>query len=86
MYIKMYVCPLILDDVFPFLGRATVITGTGYFAHNTHSECLNMHKTKRGKGMHPEQNERGSDSSGHTLTGYPCDSIAFLVIYLGSRD
>jgi hypothetical protein len=33
--------------------------------HNkTHSECPNSHEVKRGKGMHPEQNERGSDSSG----------------------
>jgi len=30
-------------------------------------KCLNTHNTKRGKGMHPEQNERGSDSSGPIL-------------------
>jgi hypothetical protein len=34
---------------------------------HTRSVCLSMHKTKRGKGMHPEQNERGSDSSGPIL-------------------
>ena len=31
------------------------------------SQCLNMHKSRRGKGMHPEQNERWSDSSGPIL-------------------
>jgi len=47
---------------------------------HTRSECLNTHKTKRGKGMHPEQNERGSDSSGLSLE--LCDSIAFPVVSL----
>jgi hypothetical protein len=50
-------------SVFTLLVRHTVITGRGYFALNTYSECPTSHKVKRGKGMHPEQNERGIDSS-----------------------
>ncbi len=38
---------------------------------NTHFECPTSHEVKMGKGMHPKQNEQGSDSSGHTLTCYP---------------
>jgi len=56
-------CVSYFVSVFTFLVRATMITRTGYFAHTYSLRMLNTHKTKRGKGMHPEQNERGSDSS-----------------------
>ena len=64
---KMRMCVSYFVSVFTFLVRATMITRTGYFAHTYSLQMLNTHKTKRGKGMHPEQNERGSDSSGPIL-------------------
>ena len=60
---KMRLCVSYFVSVFTFLVRATMITRTGYFTHTYSLRMLNTHKTKRGKGMHPEQNERGSDSS-----------------------
>ena len=63
---KMRLCVSYFVSVFTFLVRA-VITGTGYFAHKYSLRMPNMHKTKRGKVMHPEQNEQESDSPGPIL-------------------
>jgi hypothetical protein len=60
-------CIKSFGSVFLFLVRRTVIAETGILHNNTNSKCPALHNVKRGKGMHPKQNERGSNSSGPIL-------------------
>ncbi len=63
------------------LVRHTVITGSGYFALNTHSKCQTSLKVKWGEEMQPEQNERGTQGLYYDILSLELlDSIVYPVI------